>query len=93
MNTGAATDKYRLDRHVRFRVLDDEGIFVLQDAGEVLVVNEVAALIVERLRDGASLEDAVETVTERYDVEPEQARRDAHALVEALLEVGAVSRA
>ena len=30
--------------------MDDEGIFVLQDAGEVLVVNEVGAFIVEQLK-------------------------------------------
>lgn len=93
MSTGTPRSKYRLDPHARFRVLDDEGIFVLQEAGEVLVVNEAAALIVERLRDGASLDEAVETITERYEVDPERARTDAHALVEALIEAGAVSRA
>ena len=93
MSTGTATGKYRIDPHARFRVLDDEGIFVLQEAGEVLVVNQVAALIVERLRDGASLEDAVQPITERYEVDPERARTDAQALLEALIEAGAVSRA
>ena len=93
MSTNTATGKYRIDPHARFRVLDDEGVFVLQEAGEVLVVNQVAALIVERLRDGASLEDAVQTITERYEVEPERARTDARALLEALIEAGAVNRA
>ena len=36
--------------------MDDEGIFVLQDAGEVLVVNGVGAFIVEQLKAGRSLE-------------------------------------
>ena len=93
MSTDVPTKRYRLDPHARFRVLDDEGIFVLQESGEVLVVNEVAALVVEQLRAGRSLEEAVTAITERFDVGAEQARVDTTALLEALIEAGAITDA
>ncbi|MBK7777909.1 MAG: hypothetical protein IPI43_27985 [Sandaracinaceae bacterium] len=34
-------ETFALHPHARFRVIDDEGIFVLQESGEVLVVNRV----------------------------------------------------
>ena len=93
MSTSASTEHYRLDPHARFRVLDDEGIFVLQEAGEVLVINEVGAFIVERLRDGLGLTEVVEAVTERYAVDEATAKTDADALLAALLQAGALTRA
>lgn len=93
MSTEASTNLYRLDPHARFRVLDDEGIFVLQEAGEVLVVNEVGAFIVEQIRDGRSIDEAVTAMTERFDVAREQAQADATSLLEALIEAGAITRA
>ena len=93
MSTEAPTQRYRLDPHARFRVMDDEGIFVLQATGEVLVVNEVAAFVVEQLAAERSLAEVVTAITERYAVDAERARADANSLVEALLEAGAIIRA
>ena len=90
MSTPLADVTYRLDPHARFRVLDDEGMFVLQEAGEVLVVNSVGAFIVERLRGGSTLDETVKAITERYEVDAERARRDASELLGALVEAGAV---
>ncbi len=53
MSTEDQSQRYRLDPHARFRVMDDEGVFVLQEAGEVLVVNRVGAFIVEQLESRA----------------------------------------
>lgn len=41
--------RYRLAPDVRFRVVSGEGVVVRQDAGEVLVVNGVAARVLELL--------------------------------------------
>ena len=92
MNTEAPTQHYRLDPHARFRVLDGEGIFVLQEAGEVLVVNEVGAFIVEQLHAERSLDDVIEAVTQHYAVDTATARADAEQLLHALLEAGAITR-
>jgi hypothetical protein len=72
--------------------MDDEGIFVLQDAGEVLVVNEIGAFIVEQLKAGQSLDEVVTAITERYAVDPARARTDATSLLDALLDAGAITR-
>ena len=68
-------------------------MFVLQDAGEVLVVNAVGAFIVEQLKDGATLEETVLALTDRYEVDVDQARKDASELLGALVEAGAVVEA
>ena len=72
--------------------MDDEGIFVIQDAGEVLVVNRVGAFIVEQLRGGRSLDQVVTSVTERSSVDAEQARADTTSLLGELLRAGAIAR-
>ena len=83
---------YKVDPHARFRVMDDEGIFVLQDAGEVLVVNEVGAFIVEQLKAERSLDEVVATLTEHYTVDAERALADASSLLDQLLDAGAITR-
>lgn len=91
MNTPTSPTRYRLDPSARFRVLDGEGIVVLQKAAEVLVLNPVGAFIVERIQADAALEEVVEEVVERYEVDADRARRDAVALVESLVEAGALT--
>jgi len=92
MSTEAHTQCYRVDPHARFRVMDDEGIFVLQDAGEVLVVNEIGAFIVEQLKAEHTLDEVVTAITERYAVDAARARADATSLLDALLGAGAITR-
>ncbi len=72
--------------------MDDEGIFVLQEAGEVLVLNEVGAFIVEQLQAEHSVDEVVMAITDRYAVDQDRARADARSLLDALLEAGAISQ-
>lgn len=90
MNTAEPNQRYRIDPHARFRVLEDEGIFVLQKAGEVLVINPVGAFIVEQLEAHQTIDQVVTAMTERYAVDRERARADANSLIDALLEAGAI---
>ena len=92
MSTEAPMQRYRVDPHARFRVMDDEGIFVLQEAGEVLVVNPVGAFIVQQLQTDRSLDQVVAAMTERYAVDDDRARNDATSLLDALLAAGAIIR-
>ena len=92
MSPESPPPQYRLDPHARFRVMDDEGVFVLQEAGEVLVVNPVGAFIVKQLEGARSLDELVAAITERYAVDTERARADASSLLDALLEAGAINR-
>ncbi len=72
--------------------MDDEGVFVLQEAGEVLVVNEVGAFIVEQLQAERSVDELVVAITDRYAVDQDRARVDARSLLDALLAAGAISQ-
>jgi len=92
MSIVAQPPQYRLDPHARFRVMDDEGIFVLQEAGEVLVVNRVGAFIVEQLKAERSLDEVAEAIAERYEVDLERARADASALIGELVQAGAIAQ-
>lgn len=91
MNTLDPNRHYRVDPRARFRVLDGEGIFVLQKAGEVLVVNPLGAFIVEQLEAHLTLDEAVTAVIEHYVVDRARAQADADSLIEALLEAGAIT--
>ncbi|MEM8608644.1 MAG: PqqD family protein [Myxococcota bacterium] len=91
MSTPEPAAQYRLDPSARFRVLDGEGIFILQGAGEVLVVNGVAAFIVERVTAEVAFDEVVAEVVARYDVQPDQAEADAMTLLENLVEAGALA--
>jgi len=90
VNTVAPTRHYRVDPHARFRVLDGEGIFVLQKAGEVLVINPVGAFIIEQLEARLTIDEVVTAVTERYAIDRARAKADTNTLIEELLEAGAI---
>lgn len=86
-------ETFALHPHARFRVIDDEGIFVLQESGEVLVVNRVAAAVVSGVRGGASVEELTASLVERFDVTEERARQDVDALLRDLVAAGALVEA
>jgi hypothetical protein len=53
---------------VRYRVLDGEAVVVRQGAGEVLVMNEVAARILDLADGAATVAGWVEALAAEYDV-------------------------
>lgn len=86
-------NRYRLAEGVRFRVIDREGIFVLQEAGEVLAVNRVAAFVVNNLRGNHTLGEVTEAVTEQFAVDPARARQDIEVVIQQLVDAGALASA
>lgn len=73
--------------------MDDEGVFVLQEAGEVLVVNQVGAFVVQQLEEARDVDELVDAITARFAVDDERAKTDATSLLEALVDAGAICRA
>jgi hypothetical protein len=55
-----------------------------QNSGEYYTLNPTAALIVRTLLDGTSREQAVTTLTGRYDVSAEQVEEDITRILEEL---------
>jgi PqqD family protein of HPr-rel-A system len=55
-----------------------------QNSGEYYTLNPTAALIVRTLLDGTSRQQAVTTLTDRYDVSAEQVEEDITRILEEL---------
>jgi Coenzyme PQQ synthesis protein D (PqqD) len=71
---------------VRFRRLSPEGVVVRQSDPEVLVVNDVGALILERIDGEASVGGLVDAVAGEYEVARSVAERDVSAFLAELEE-------
>ncbi len=63
----------------------------LADLQELFVLNDVGRCLWERLEDRCALDDLVTGVVAEFDVDEEQARRDAEAFVQQLLEAELVA--
>ena len=85
-------ETYTLHPHARFRAMADAGVFVLQKSGEVIEINGVAACIVDTLRQTGALDDAVDAVCQRFEIDTETARADAEELVAELVSIGALAK-
>jgi len=72
---------FRLRSDVRFRRLEPEGVVVRQTEPEVLVVNDLAARILEKLDGTRSLSAIVEAFASDYDVDRAVLERDVTAFV------------
>jgi hypothetical protein len=75
-------------RDLRFRRIDDEAVVVRQRAGEVLVMNETAARLLELADGKTSVADWVEVLAAEYEVDREALERDVLAFAVELAEEG-----
>ena len=74
------------------RVIDGKAVVVVIDHQRLHTLNPVATRIWE-LADGRTLEEIVKVIVSEYEVEPEEAMKDAVALVDELARLGAVELA
>lgn len=88
----APADRVSLDPHSRFRVMDGEGIVILQERAEVLVTNDSGARILELIQAGRRVRDIILILTDEYEVDTAMAKADVEAFVADLLEAGAIRR-
>lgn len=98
----ASGTRYRLASDVRFRVVGGEGVVVLQDAGEVLVVNGVAARVLELLDprrgrgsgpqpgEGRSFSELLERLGQEFEATEEEIARDLREFLDEVLAGGVV---
>jgi hypothetical protein len=71
---------------VAWRAFQGEGTLVHLERDEIHSVNAAATLIIEKLKAGATLEELVAALCEKFEVDEETARRDAQAFVGQLRE-------
>ena len=75
-------------RDLRFRRIDDEAVVIRQRAGEVLVMNETAARLLELADGRTSVADWVDILAGEYEVDREALERDVLAFALDLAEEG-----
>jgi hypothetical protein len=75
---------------VAWRAFQGEGTLVHLERDEIHSVNAAASVLIERLKNGATLDQLVAALCEEFDVNEETARRDVGAFVEQLRETGAL---
>jgi hypothetical protein len=78
----------RTARDLRFRRIDDEAVVVRQRAGEVLVMNQTAARLLELADGQTSVANWVDALLGEYDVDREALERDVLAFAVSLAEEG-----
>ena len=85
------TEKYHLNDDVRYRRVFEEGVIVIQDQSDVVVVNDVAMDVLELLETNPTVEDIVENLYQRYDIDRETLRADVQRHLDELLSAGVIS--
>ena len=75
-------------RDLRFRRIDDEAVVVRQREGEVLVMNETAARLLELADGRSSVADWVDALAGEYEVDRAALERDILAFAESLADEG-----
>ncbi len=76
--------------HVSTADIADGLVLLDERKGRYWQLNATGALILRSLLNGASLDEATELVTTRYEVDSDQAASDAAALLESLKSAGLV---
>ncbi len=81
---------YRLADKNRFRICGEEGLILRQDVGEVIAVNELGAVVLDRLVSNKTPDDIIKEAVTLFDVEPAQIQADIIAFVQELENIGIV---
>jgi hypothetical protein len=92
MSEGAGTAedgrRLRARRDVRFRTIGAEGVVIRQEAGEVLVVNEVGARVLALLDGQLAVEELLAQLAAEFDVDLQQLREDLAGYLDELVAAG-----
>jgi hypothetical protein len=83
---------FRIPSHVLYREVDGQMVLLDVEREEYFGLNEVGAEIVTEITAG-SVDEALEALSGRYEVDPLTLRRDAEELIGSLLEAGLLAPA
>ncbi len=87
MNDGQLS-AVRLDPHIRWRKVGDEGVVLNQDKGEVLVLNTLGTHIIELLGQGLNTGQLSEALLPEYDIDQPTLEADIQCFLHELVETG-----
>ena len=81
---------YRTSPDIRFRLVGDEAVVLRQAVGEVIVINDSGAMLLEMLKSGVSMMEMVDALTNEFEVDTEAAADDVRIYLDALTVAGVV---
>ena len=85
-------DIWKLDEHVRFRRLLDEGVVVHQDQAEALVLNDTAVTFLELCDGRRDTAEIINSMAEEFDVHGEILATDLEPFIAELAVSGIIHR-
>ena len=77
---------------IRYRVIDDEAVVVRQREGDVLVLNQVAARVLQLVGEGLSPDEIGDRVTGEYEAPEAVIREDVEKFLAELEDLNVLER-
>ena len=78
---------------VRYRLVDGKGVLIRQGKGEVVVLNQVGARVLDLLQAGAVVRGVLERLGAEFEVGPAELEHDVLGFVRELVETGILEEA
>jgi hypothetical protein len=83
---------FKVSPDVRYRVIDDEAVVVRQGEGDVLVLNEVAAKVLQLVGEGLSAPEIGNRLSSEYEAPEAAIRNDVDRFLEELVTLHVIER-
>lgn len=85
-----STTVFELKPDVRHRLVSDEGVVLRQEAGEVMVVNEVGARVLELVDAHTDALSMIDVLLEEFEIDRLTLERDVAHYLDELLSHGVI---
>lgn len=82
--------RFAVCRDVRYRVVEEEAVVLRQGPGEVLILNEVGARVLQLVAEGKTLGGVVALLLGEYEVERDVLRGDVERFLDDSVAAGLV---
>ena len=86
------TTSFRVAQDVRYRVIDDEAVVIRQTEGDVLVLNDVGARVLQLVGEGLTAAEIGDRVAGEYEAPEETIRNDVERFFGELEELKVIVR-
>jgi hypothetical protein len=86
------SSSFRIAPDVRYRVIDDEAVVVRQREGDVLVLNQVAARVLQLVDENLSPTEIGDRVVEEYEAPAKAIREDVERFLDELEKLDVLER-
>ena len=84
---------FKVASSIRYRIIDDEAVVVRQREGDVVVLNQVAARVLELVGANLSPDEMVAALVEEYEADEETIRADVERFLAELQELRVIEPA